>query len=93
MWQVANLAFNVYFTQDPLSLDSKTISEKSPDPNGTLLTGLKSSQAPLTQVCSHVPNIISEEYGLKFCLDVGVLGVESHCPELARQEKGHLRRR
>ncbi|CUS09590.1 unnamed protein product [Tuber aestivum] len=50
MWQISNIAFDVYFTQKPLSADGKTVSEKSPDPNGTLVTGLKASQAPLTQM-------------------------------------------
>ncbi|PWW72430.1 hypothetical protein C7212DRAFT_227285 [Tuber magnatum] len=59
MWQISNIAFDVYFTQKPLSADGKTISEKSPDPNGTLVTGLKASQAPLTQVCSCATGLVN----------------------------------
>jgi len=59
MWQISNIAFDVYFTQKPLSADGKTISEKSPDPNGTLISGLKASSAPLTQVCSCITRLIN----------------------------------
>jgi len=59
MWQISNIAFDVYFTQKPLSADGKTISEKSPDPNGTLVSGLKASPAPLTQVCFCITRLIN----------------------------------
>lgn len=42
IWESAHIAFNVYFTEEPIK-DGKTISEKSPDPNATLVSGLKSS--------------------------------------------------
>ncbi|KAL7267236.1 hypothetical protein RUND412_010183 [Rhizina undulata] len=48
LWETTHTAFSVYFTQEPLK-DGKPVSEKSPDPNGTLITGLKASKAPLTQ--------------------------------------------
>lgn len=48
IWETAHVAFNVHFSQEPIK-DGKTISEKSPDPNGTLVSGLKSSGL-LTQV-------------------------------------------
>lgn len=47
-WESAHAAFNIYFAQEPIK-DGKTISEKSPDPNGTLVSGLK-SPGLLTQV-------------------------------------------
>ncbi|RPA90652.1 hypothetical protein L873DRAFT_400066 [Choiromyces venosus 120613-1] len=59
MWQITNLAFDIYFTQMPLTADGKTVSEKSPDPNGTLVTGLKASQAPLTQVFSYTASLMN----------------------------------
>lgn len=48
IWESAHVAFNVYFSEEPIK-DGKTISEKSPDSNGTLVSGLKSSGL-LTQV-------------------------------------------
>lgn len=48
IWESVHVAFNVHFSQEPTK-EGKTISEKSPDPNGTLVSGLKSSGL-LTQV-------------------------------------------
>lgn len=48
IWESAHVAFDVHFSQEPIK-EGKTISEKSPDPNGTLVSGLKSSGL-LTQV-------------------------------------------
>lgn len=49
--EVAHIAFTSFFVEDPFP-SGKTISDKSSDPNGTLVTGLRSTKAPLTQVSS-----------------------------------------
>jgi nucleoporin NDC1 len=46
--EVAHVAFTVYFLEQPFA-NNKLISDKSPNPNGTLITGLRTSKAPLTQ--------------------------------------------
>lgn len=48
IWESAHAAFNIHFSQGPIK-EGKTISEKSADPNGTLVSGLRSSGL-LTQV-------------------------------------------
>ena len=52
--EVAHIAFTSFFVEDPFP-SGKTISDKSSDPNGTLVTGLRSTKAPLTQVSSACP--------------------------------------
>jgi len=46
--EVVHAAFNAFFTEDPFQ-GGKTVTDKSSDPNGTLISGLRTSQAPLTQ--------------------------------------------
>lgn len=47
--EISHLAFTVYFVENPF-LDNKSITDKSPDPNGTLVSGLRMTRAPLTQL-------------------------------------------
>ncbi|KAI5778205.1 nucleoporin protein Ndc1-Nup [Geopyxis carbonaria] len=47
--EVSHLAFASHFSYDHLSA-GKCLIEKSSDPNGTLLTGLRSTKSPLTRV-------------------------------------------
>ncbi|RPB14400.1 hypothetical protein P167DRAFT_484672 [Morchella conica CCBAS932] len=48
IWESVHTAFSIYFSEEPIK-DEKTISEKSPDPNGTLVSGLRANGL-LTQV-------------------------------------------
>ena len=47
--EIAHAAFIAFFIEDPFK-SNKLISDKSTDPNGTLITGLCSASYPLTQV-------------------------------------------
>ncbi|KAF8252840.1 hypothetical protein K440DRAFT_362443 [Wilcoxina mikolae CBS 423.85] len=46
--EIAHVAFTSFFIENPFQT-SKVVSDKSSDPNGTLVTGLRSTKAPLTQ--------------------------------------------
>ncbi|KAH0609035.1 uncharacterized protein H6S33_001263 [Morchella sextelata] len=48
IWESVHTAFSIYFSEEPIK-DGKAISEKSPDPNGTLVSGLRATGL-LTQV-------------------------------------------
>lgn len=47
--EIAHVAFRSFFVEDPFQ-SGKTVTDKSRDPNGTLLTGLRTTKMPLTQV-------------------------------------------
>lgn len=47
--EICHLVFASHFAQSPFQ-DGKVVTDKSPDPNGTLLTGLRASKGPLVQV-------------------------------------------
>ena len=49
MIEVSSAAFDAHFAENPF-LEANTLTDKSADPNGTLLTGLRSARTPLTQV-------------------------------------------
>ncbi|ANB14359.1 Ndc1p [Sugiyamaella lignohabitans] len=49
LWEACNTGFNIYMSLGPLHR-GVLISFKSRDPNGTLITGLKSSGRPLTRL-------------------------------------------
>lgn len=48
LWEVVHATFKINYSKEPL-IDGKTISESSTDPNGTLVSGLKSHR-PFTKV-------------------------------------------
>lgn len=50
LWEFANNAFSIYMTLGPVHR-GRLISEKSPDPNGTLVTGLKHAK-PYTKLAA-----------------------------------------
>lgn len=43
LWEISNLSFGIYVAQEPLKKD-KPLTDYTRDPNGTLLTGLKSKR-------------------------------------------------
>ncbi|OLL22905.1 Nuclear envelope protein ndc1 [Neolecta irregularis DAH-3] len=49
LWQLSRLLFNVYLSQGPI-VKGRTVSSKSAEPNGSLITGLQVSQKELTQL-------------------------------------------
>ncbi|KAF8418518.1 nucleoporin protein Ndc1-Nup [Tirmania nivea] len=51
LWEIAQSAFHVYFSMEPLK-DGKILSDLSVDPNGTLVTGFRHSRKPFTQACA-----------------------------------------
>ncbi|KAK9446950.1 nucleoporin protein Ndc1-Nup [Limtongia smithiae] len=62
-WSFSNSLFTVYMTLGPIHR-GKPISEKSSDPNGTLITGLRSSKRPFTKRTAYQElNIISHGDG------------------------------
>jgi len=48
IWEISNIAFTHYFSLEPVN-NGTTVSERSTDPNGSLMLGLKTTKKPLTQ--------------------------------------------
>ncbi|KAL8770344.1 MAG: hypothetical protein Q9209_003980 [Squamulea sp. 1 TL-2023] len=63
LWQVSNLAFDIYVVQEPLKR-GQPISEDSRDPNGVLINGLRTKKPlvkafafwELAKICQSFPN-------------------------------------
>ena len=84
------MAFSVYFSQEPIH-NGKTISERSTDPNGSLILGLKTTKKPLTQVSlSLFPtlNLISDA----ICPGYGIHGIILYISNISRQTSGNIQR-
>ncbi|KAI5841293.1 nucleoporin protein Ndc1-Nup-domain-containing protein [Tricharina praecox] len=88
--EVSHAAFNAFFTEDPFQ-GGKTITDKSSDPNGTLITGLRTAKAPLTQVRIYSRFRRNCEWLTVSTAD-GLRGIEPHCPQPSRPPTRHLRR-
>lgn len=87
--EVAHQTFDVLFSQPPYQ-SNKTISDKSADPNGTLLTGLRCTKAPLAQVIE--TPCLSIEIGSQFS-GYGFSGTYIHSENATRQTWGDISRR
>jgi nucleoporin NDC1 len=52
LWQTAQATFNLYLSQTPI-IQGGTISQRSSDPNTSLLSGLRTSEKALTQAMAY----------------------------------------